>query len=334
MSTVMSDQFAGTVGATFTNDGTYAPSTGTAPKYVADSYYGVGLQFTAATTGTIDETFTATSQRIFDRVLLISATPTVACDFLEARTSGGNTCKAGVSATGKLTLKNAAGTQLTGGASSNVLPIGTRFRVVINMNGTSLTAIIYNNDVDNTVLENLNPTGTITSASPTISREGFTSAGMGAGVTLTMFWPQDGDTTIPGPRPVTPAAGSLTLGGSANWTALPAGSLNLAGTATTATITASGAVTLAGATTALAPAAPAGAITLAAASAGAASSTAAGGVTLTGSAGQSSSASGSLSVGFAAAQSSPAAGSITLHLTVAGAPPSTSEFALGTIQWG
>ncbi|HEY0871741.1 MAG TPA: hypothetical protein VGD55_15180, partial [Acidothermaceae bacterium] len=203
MATVMSDPFSGTVGNTFAGDAVYSGLLSTAPKFVADTKYGVGLQFTAATNGTMDETFSATSQRVFDRVLLISATPSAACDFFEARAAGANTCKAGVGATGKLQLKNAAGTSLTGGTSANVLPVGTRFRLVINMNGTSLTAVIYNNDTDTTVLENLNPSGTIVSASPTIAREGLiTAGGMGAGVAFTMFWPMDGDTVETGLRPV------------------------------------------------------------------------------------------------------------------------------------
>jgi hypothetical protein len=210
MTTVMSDRFAGTIGATFAGDAVYGGVLSTAPKYVADTKYGVGLGFAAATNGTMDETFTGTTQRVFDRVYLISATPSAACDIGECRAAGANTCKWGVSAVGKLQLKNAGGSQITGGQSTNVLPIGTRFRLVVIMNGTSLTAVIFNNDTDTTVLETLTPSGTIVSASPTVCREGLvTAGGMGAGVAFTTFWPQDGDTTTPGLRPTAGTASQL-----------------------------------------------------------------------------------------------------------------------------
>lgn len=200
MTTVMSDRLAGVAGNTFAGDAVYSGLLGTAPTFAADARYGVGLQFAAAVMGSMDETFTGTTQRVFDRIYLISGAVSIACAIGETRT-GANTCKWIIDAAGKLQLQNAAGTTLTGGVSAAALPVGTRFRLAVNMNGTALTAVIYNNDTDNTIRQTLTPSGTIVSASPTICREGMlTATGLGAGVTLTMFWPEDGATAETGVR--------------------------------------------------------------------------------------------------------------------------------------
>lgn len=196
VTTVMSDRFSGTLAASFAGDGIYSNFSGTAPVFISDSYYGRGLQFTAATAGQIAETFTGTTVRTFDRVYLISAAPTAACDIMDIRDgSAAAVCKIGINLNGHLQLKNAAGTGLTGGASANVMPLGARFRVAITMNGTALTAVVYNNDTDNTVLETITPSGTITGGTAVSCREGFiTAGGMGTGITFSTYWPQDGDT--------------------------------------------------------------------------------------------------------------------------------------------
>jgi hypothetical protein len=216
MTTVMSDRLSGTVGNSFAGDNAYSNFSGTAPTYVADARYGTGLRTVAAVAGIVSETFSGTGTlRTFDRVYLLSAIPVASCAIMDVRDgSGVAICKVViVVTTGKLQLQNSAGTTLTGGASAAGVPIATRFRIAYTMNGTAWTAVIYSNDTDNTIQQTLTPSGLIVSTTAASCREGFiTTGGMGAGVTLSTYWPQDTDVTsdagvrslwVPGDNPQT-----------------------------------------------------------------------------------------------------------------------------------
>ena len=206
MATVMTDNFGGTLSSSFAGDAVYSNVAGTAPTYVADASYGQALQCPAASQSIIAETFSGTTERIFDRIYQLSGAATTAGVVFDVRTSS-SIAKGLFTASNKLQLQTGAGVTLA--TSTNSLPTGAKFRVVYTINGTVWKADLYANDTTVTILETI--TGTISSTSVTAARDGFSTAtGVGTGVTLNMAWPEDGDTTVPGPRPTVTAPGAPT----------------------------------------------------------------------------------------------------------------------------
>lgn len=196
MSLQLDKQFSGVDGATFTADADYATVSGT-PTFVACSY-GQGLRFSSGASGYVQHLFTGgatTGPRYFSRIYKLSAYATNDTEVWQVRSSSGRGCGAQILGNdGRLRIINAAGGILA--TSTAGVPVGTEFRVVFYVNGTTFTATIYPNITSRTPTQVLS--GSITSQSIDRTRDGrFTAA---SGGTLDFIWPQDDNASDPGPR--------------------------------------------------------------------------------------------------------------------------------------
>lgn len=208
MSLVMDHNFDGValIGKAFLGDAVYSLGLG-APVYAA-SHYGAGIKFPAGTQAFISEAFAGTTgPRVFSRILKISAAPAAAVQIWHARTASAKLAGAQIMPTGQLRIQSGDGSVNTTSAAS--VSIGSEFRLVLTVNGTTFTAAIYPDLVATT------PTQTITCTLPaagtmTNTREGATDAA--ASVDITLAWPQDDSAADPGLRKYVYLTADLTTG--------------------------------------------------------------------------------------------------------------------------
>lgn len=198
---VMSDDFTGTTGSTFTGDSTYANLAGSAPMYVRNSNHGKSLRFAAGGQGIIEETFTSTNvKRIFSRIWRISSLPTITAEVLQIRLNTARGPAVALTAGGNIRLLRADGSSnITGSA---VVPIDTDFRITFTVDPATLamTCAIFPDTTSTTPTETVSGTLAAT-INMTAARDGIISAGaLGGGVWFDVSWPIDTTDTDPGPR--------------------------------------------------------------------------------------------------------------------------------------
>lgn len=197
MSVVMSDNFVGSVGQPFTGDAVYSVVAGNG-TFVA-SHYGVGVRGAAGGQMALQQTFTATTVRVFSRIYRLSAAPGGSgSNVFQVRTASGATPShtATINADGRLRINNSSGTVLA--TSTNPVPFGTEFRVVYTLNGTLFSAAIYPDISSTTATQTLS--GTITSTSMDAARDGVLTSGGMPNATFDLIWPVDDNATDPGLR--------------------------------------------------------------------------------------------------------------------------------------
>lgn len=197
MTVAMSNNFNGVAGQPFTGDAVYTVVAGSG-TFVA-SHYGVGVRGAAGGQMALQESFTASTVRVFSRIYRLSAAPGgTGSNVFQVRTGGGASPShtATINADGRLRINNSAGTVLA--TSTNPVPFNTEFRVVYTINGTLFSAAIYPDISSTTPTQTL--TGTITSTSIDAARDGvLTSNGM-PNATFDLIWPVDDTSTDPGLR--------------------------------------------------------------------------------------------------------------------------------------
>lgn len=230
---VMSDDFTGPTGSTFTGDGTYANLAGSAPSYVRNSNHGKSLRFVAAGQGIIEETFTATSEkRIFSRIWRVPSLPTATAEVLQMRLGASRGPAVALTAGGNIRLLRTDGSSNTTGTST--IPVNTDFRITFTVDPATLamTCAFFPNTTATTPVETV--TGTLAaSISMTAARDGIISAGaLGTGVWFDVSWPIDTTDIDPGPRtyPNYPVAAPQANAGSDQNAIEPWASVTLIGT--------------------------------------------------------------------------------------------------------
>lgn len=198
MSIVMSDNFDGAPGGTFLSDAYFTANTSLS---LVASRFGVAVRIPAATIAYLTQaTFTGTTgPRVFSRIYKLSAAPTAVAQIFQVRSSGGAICTASIRTDGKLALHNTGSTGTVLAQTTASVPIGTEFRVVYTVNGTSFSATIYPDTTSTTPTQTIGPV-TITGGTMVTTREGQPNAGGIVGATLDIAWPVDDDATDPGVR--------------------------------------------------------------------------------------------------------------------------------------
>lgn len=199
MSISMSDNFVGTPGAAFTGDSVYSIVAGAG--VFASSHYGVGVRCPAGGSLVMQESFTATTTRVFSRIYKLSGIPggSTGSNIFQVRTSPSGASPshtAAIAIDGRLRITSGSGTVL--GTSTAVLPIGVEFRVVYTISGTTFSAAIYPDITSTTPTQTLS--GTITSVSIDRARDGVLTAGGLPTSTLDIIWPVDDTAVDPGLR--------------------------------------------------------------------------------------------------------------------------------------
>jgi hypothetical protein len=208
---VMSDDFVGAIATAFVGDSIYLNLAGQSPAFAFNGAGGKALRFSAAQQGIVQQLFTSTQKRVFDRIWRLSAAATKDCEVVQVRIGGGRGPACVLTSGNKLRLLK------TDGSASNTstvsMPVGVDFRVCWTVDGTTLKAEIYADTTSTTPLETV--TGVIPAAiDMTAGRDGIISAGgLGDGVTFDVSWPVDTSDINPGPRtypsyPVEPAQAS------------------------------------------------------------------------------------------------------------------------------
>ncbi|MGB4758837.1 MAG: hypothetical protein WBP26_02155 [Candidatus Saccharimonadales bacterium] len=198
---VMSDDFTGTTGSTFSGDGTYANLAGSAPTYVRNSNNGKALRFAAGGQGIIEETFASTNaKRIFSRIWRVPSLPTATAEVLQMRVSAARGPAVALTSNGNIRLLRADGSSNSTGVAT--VPVNTDFRITFTVDPATLamTCAFFPNTTSTTPIETVS--GTLTaSINITAARDGIVSAGaLGSGVWLDVSWPIDTTDIDPGPR--------------------------------------------------------------------------------------------------------------------------------------
>lgn len=208
MAIVMSKNFGGTIGQAYTGDEVFSAA-GT-PSVVAGPY-GKAVRIPAGTQTWLGQaSFTGTTARVFSRIYRLSAAPTTRGQIFTIRTASASVAMACINTAGKLEV---AGTSKNSPlkAATTALPLNTWFRVVYILNGTSWQAVIYPDTSSTTPAETIS--GTITSASATLTREGPYDVVTGMpGADLDIAWPVDDDSGDPGLRVYVSVVLDVTLG--------------------------------------------------------------------------------------------------------------------------
>ena len=197
-STIVFDHdWDGVTGSTFAGDDFYSIVIGAAPTYVRTSRGGKAPRFPDEQS-IITHSFSTVTSRVFSRVYRLNAPVTVRSEVLQTRIGTARGPAIAFTETNKLLLMRTDGSAVITGDVD--LPVNQDFRVTFIVAGTSISALLFLDDVTTTVADSLS--GSIpAAASMTSVREGIiTATGLGTDVTLDLIWPQEDSAVDPGPR--------------------------------------------------------------------------------------------------------------------------------------